>query len=111
MVGGLAVSVRSEPRFTRDADIDVAVASDAEAESLVHELQLASRVLALIEQEAVSRPGDGSAPASPPGDDETGLVVDLLFASSGIEREVVDSAETLEILPELRVPVARVSLR
>jgi len=33
-VGGLAVSVRLEPRFTRDADVAVAVASDAEAEAV-----------------------------------------------------------------------------
>ncbi|MGH7353020.1 MAG: nucleotidyl transferase AbiEii/AbiGii toxin family protein, partial [Candidatus Rokuibacteriota bacterium] len=30
------------------------------------------------------------------------------FASSGIEPEIVESAETLEILPGLRVPVAGV---
>lgn len=32
VVGGLAVSARTEPRFTRDADVCVAVHSDAEAE-------------------------------------------------------------------------------
>jgi hypothetical protein len=36
LVGGLAVSVRAEVRFTRDVDLAVAVSSDAEAESLVH---------------------------------------------------------------------------
>jgi hypothetical protein len=30
LVGGLAVSARTEPRFTRDADLAVAIASDAE---------------------------------------------------------------------------------
>ena len=34
LVGGLAVSVRTEPRFTRDVDVAVAVGSDSEAESL-----------------------------------------------------------------------------
>jgi hypothetical protein len=34
-------------------------------------------------------------------------VVDLLFASSGIEAEIVAAAEPLEILPGLVVPVAR----
>lgn len=38
LVGGLAVSARTEPRFTRDADLAVALASDAEAEALIHEL-------------------------------------------------------------------------
>ncbi len=32
LVGGLAVSARTEPRFTRDADLAVALTSDAEAE-------------------------------------------------------------------------------
>jgi hypothetical protein len=34
------------------------------------------------------------------------VVVDLLFASSGIENEVVASAERLEVLPRLTAPVA-----
>jgi hypothetical protein len=45
LVGGLAVSVRTEPRFTRDADLAVAVASDAEAEARVRELQSSQRQL------------------------------------------------------------------
>lgn len=36
-----------------------------------------------------------------------GVLVDLLFASSGLEPEIVDSAELLEILPGLIVPVAQ----
>jgi hypothetical protein len=35
LVGGLAVSVRSEPRFTRDVDLAIALDDDREAESLV----------------------------------------------------------------------------
>jgi hypothetical protein len=34
------------------------------------------------------------------------VVVDLLFASSGIENEVVAAAEQLEVLPRLTAPVA-----
>jgi hypothetical protein len=33
LVGGLAVSVHVEPRFTRDIDLAVAVAGDAKAEA------------------------------------------------------------------------------
>jgi hypothetical protein len=33
--------------------------------------------------------------------------VDLLFASSGIEPEVARRADSIEILPGLRIPVAR----
>jgi hypothetical protein len=35
LVGGLAVSVRAEVRFTRDVDLVVLVAGDSEAESLI----------------------------------------------------------------------------
>ena len=38
LVGGLAVSARAEPRFTRDIDLALAVADDADAETLVHAL-------------------------------------------------------------------------
>lgn len=43
-----------------------------------------------------------------PGERPDGLVVDLLFASSGIEPEIVAEAVTLEVLPNLLLPVARV---
>jgi hypothetical protein len=38
LVGGLAVSVRTEPRLTRDADVAVSVADDTEAEAVVYRL-------------------------------------------------------------------------
>jgi hypothetical protein len=40
LVGGLAVSVRTEPRFTRDADVAVAPESDREAEALISPYQI-----------------------------------------------------------------------
>jgi len=106
LVGGLAVSARTEPRFTRDIDVAVAVASDHEAESLVRALLGRGwRLLAQVEQEGTGRlatvrltpPLEGSA---------EGVVVDLLFASSGIEAELVAAAEPLEIFADVRAPVA-----
>jgi len=41
LIGGLAVSVRAEPRTTRDVDLMVSVAGDAEAEEVVFSLQSA----------------------------------------------------------------------
>lgn len=35
LVGGLAVSVRTEPRFTRDIDLAVSVSGDDQSEALV----------------------------------------------------------------------------
>lgn len=102
LVGGLAVSARSEPRFTRDVDVCVAVTDDAEAEAVVAGLvDDGYRVHALVEQDAVGRLAAVRMSAGP-----VGVVLDLLFASSGIEAEVVDGAERLEVLPGMSVPVA-----
>ena len=40
--------------------------------------------------------------------DETGLVTDLLFASSGVEPEIVEAADDVEVLPGLVLPVATI---
>ena len=105
LVGGLAVSARTEPRFTRDADLAVAMASDAEAEALIHTLRVRRYgIEAIVEQDAVGRLATvrlttSGQPQAP--------VVDLLFASSGIEHEVVTEAEAIELLPNLTIGVAR----
>ena len=104
LVGGLAVSARTEPRFTRDADIAVAVASDAEAETLVRNLRSTGyEIEAVVEQEAVGRLATARLRRSP---EHTSPVIDLLFASSGIEPEIVAGADAIELLPQLRVRVA-----
>jgi len=106
LIGGLAVSVRTEPRFTRDADFAVAVPGDAEAEALIQRLRAVGyQITALVEQDAVGRLATVRLAFA--GDAE-GPVMDLLFASSGIEREIVAGADRLELLPGLTVKVARV---
>lgn len=107
LVGGLAVSVRTEPRFTRDVDVAVAVASDREAEDLIAALKGEGfRVIEALEQEAVGRLA--TVRLQPPGERDPGLVVDLLFASSGIEGELVARAEELQVFPSLVAAVASV---
>ena len=104
VVGGLAVSARTEPRFTRDADIAVAVASDAEAEALIRGLHALGYVIeAVVEQDAVGRLATARLTRA---HQSARPVIDLLFASSGIEREVVAEADLLEMLPQLHVRVA-----
>ena len=104
LVGGLAVSARTEPRFTRDIDFALAVADDAEAESVVHFMLRSGYQTALdVEQTGTGR----LATVRLVHPDAPGVFVDLLFASSGIEREIVDDAEALEIFGQV-LKVARV---
>lgn len=103
LVGGLAVSARAEPRFTRDADLVVAIDTDAEAEAIVrHFLTEGYRLQALLEQSGVGRMSGARLV------DPDGVEIDLLTASSGIEAEVVAESEQLEIVPGFRVHVAAI---
>jgi hypothetical protein len=102
LIGGLAVSVRSVPRFTKDLDFAIAVANDSEAEDVVHQLRgRGYQPVEVLEQEYVERLSGVRLERS--GSD---VIADLLFASSGIENEVVTSATRLEVLPRLSAPVA-----
>jgi predicted nucleotidyltransferase len=106
LVGGFAVSARTEPRFTRDVDLVVAVSDDEAAEQLLRGLVARRYVLvATVEHDPSERLATARL-ASPAGPGYE-LIVDLLFASSGVESEIADRAEPLELLEGLVVPVAR----
>lgn len=104
LVGGFAVSARAEPRFTRDIDAAVTVADDADGEGLVR-LMLADgyRLLASVEQDETGRLATVRLASPLSGGD---VVVDLRFASSGIEPEIVRAAEVTDVVPGLRLPIA-----
>lgn len=104
LVGGFAVSARAEPRFTRDIDIAVMVGDDADGEGLVR-LLIADRyrLLASLEQDETGRLATVRL-GCPLADGD--VVVDLLFASSGIEPEITSDAELTEIVPGLSLPIA-----
>ncbi len=103
LVGGLAVSVRAEPRLTRDADFAVDAANDSEAETVIRRLAAVGYVPGtMVEQEATGR----LATVRLTHHEDQGVVTDLLFASSGIEREIVEAAEQIEVLDGLVAPVA-----
>jgi predicted nucleotidyltransferase len=104
LLGGFAVSAHVEPRTTKDVDLAVLVEGDEDAESLAFALsQRGYTVDATVEHKRTGRLATART-TSP-----SGAVVDLLFASSGIEPEVVTSALLLEILDGLTVPVATVA--
>lgn len=103
VVGGLAVSIRSEPRLTRDSDFAVSV-DDDEAEALIQSLASHGYVAtALVEQEHTGRLATARLHAL--GDDR---IIDLLFASSGIEQEVVAAATIEPVSRSVSLPVASV---
>jgi hypothetical protein len=107
VIGGHAVSARTEFRFTRDVDFALAVADDREAERVVgFFLGSGYSLLSMLEQTATYRLA--TARLLPPGESAAGAVLDLLFASCGIETEVVAAADTVELFRDLRAPVAQV---
>jgi len=106
LIGGFAVSLRAEPRLTGDVDFAAAVTSDEEAEKLVHALQgRGYQVVTILEQQVAKRLATVRFQHKdfqhPP------FFLDLLFSSSGIEPEIVQRAELLEVIPGTIVPVAR----
>lgn len=102
LVGGLAVSLRAEVRFTRDVDLAVEVRDDEDAETLVRDLGHAGfRPVATVEHEVKKRLSIARL-QSP-----TGVVVDLLFASSGLEHEITARATSLVLGDQIAIPVAR----
>jgi predicted nucleotidyltransferase len=103
LIGGLAVSARVEPRTTRDVDVAISAAGDDAAEQLVFHLQSRGYVVAmLLEHEKTGR----IATVRLTRDSERSVYIDLLFASSGIEPEIVAAAEELAVLPDVTVRVA-----
>lgn len=100
LVGGLAVSTWGEPRYTRDVDIAVKVDNDEEAERLVHRLSTRGyEIVTIVEQAKTTR----LATARLRRTEDRTVFVDLLFASSGIERELADAAVWFDDVPVSRV--------
>src|SRR5450432_2551783 len=102
LVGGLAIAIRGEVRFTRDIDLAIAVDDDAQTEALIRDLASSGySVIAIVEQEARQRLATVRLKSS------AGFIVDLLSASSGIEREIVERATLVAMDGAGEIPVAR----
>ena len=84
----------------------MAASDDRDAEEIVFRLQgLGYRVVTTLEQDVTGRLATVRLQGSEVED--AGALLDLLFASSGIEAEVAAQAELLELLPGISAPVAR----
>lgn len=103
IVGGLAVSRRAEPRMTRDVDVVIA-AAPGEADKVAR--GLFGRGYRQREDGFLVRRNTDRL-ATLRLDSPAGVVVDLLIERSGIEGEIVEVAETLTVLENLRLPFAR----
>jgi len=91
LVGGLAVSIRGEVRFTRDVDVAVAL-SEPELERLVRDLRAAGyAIAALVEHETAGRTATVRLVT------RGGINVDLICASSGIEQEIIADATEVDV--------------
>lgn len=105
VVGGIAVSLRTIERFTKDVDFAISVKGDREAESIVESLrQSGFRIAMFLERDEDGRLATVRLTSG--GDVE--VFVDLLFATSGIENEVVADATPLEIFPGFVVKLASI---
>jgi len=82
-------------------DVAVDVDTDTEAEAVVFGLKESGyALLATVEQERTHRLATARLR------DRDGIVCDLVFATCGIEREIIDSAEPLELFENIIVPTA-----
>jgi Nucleotidyl transferase AbiEii toxin, Type IV TA system len=104
VVGGLAVSARVEPRFTRDLDFAVAVTNDDEATRYVFRIrQVGYEIVSALEQTTQRRLSTVRLRR-----DGRGPIVDLLLGACGIEAEIARAAQPLEITAGLVADVAQV---
>ena len=107
LIGAIAVSLRCDPaRTTLDVDFAVAVADDGEAESIVARMrQKGYSIREVLEEKRANRLA--TVRLVSPVEDPSGVYVDLLFASTGIEGLVVASADEFEVFPRTFIPIAQ----
>jgi predicted nucleotidyltransferase len=101
LVGGLAVSTRAEVRFTRVVDLAIALPDDASLEALVRDLGASwYATLAIVEHQTRGRLATVRLQSA------SGVAIDLIAASCGIEAEVVARATPVDFPGAGAVPVA-----
>ena len=107
LIGGFAVALRGEPRLTRDIDIAVAIESDKEVENLISSLRSSGFFLdTLLEHQSSGR--ISTVRLLNTEQDIGGIYADLLFCSSGIEKETVLHATIEEVFPNIKMKVASI---
>jgi predicted nucleotidyltransferase len=103
LIGGIAVAFRAIERATKDVDFAIAVSNDEQAENIIMNLRsLGFKVNTLLEQTehgriATVRLLRGASDS---------VYIDLLFSSSGIEKEIVSTSEDVELFSDFNVKIA-----
>jgi hypothetical protein len=108
IVGGFAVSFYGYERTTKDIDLAIMTDSDRESEKIIQQLfAYGFTQKAILEHQPSGRLATIRL-NSPRLHNYGSVVVDLLFASSGIENEIVHEAKSHELTPNLTVNIASV---
>ena len=105
LVGGLGASAYVEPRTTKDIDVVVSVENEQQADSVKDFLISKGYANPQLLMHAAPTGRMGWRVFIPPSR-EASIPLDILVAACGIEKEIVASAITIEILPGLSLPVA-----
>ncbi len=105
ILGGIAIGAHTNPRFTNDVDLAVVVENDEEAEKLIHFLLGSNYTInSMMEQDDTGRLATiRLAHAEHPD-----ILVDLLFASSGIEDQIVKHAQEMTLFGNIVANVASI---
>ncbi|HVS00280.1 MAG TPA: nucleotidyl transferase AbiEii/AbiGii toxin family protein [Thermoanaerobaculia bacterium] len=109
LIGGLAVAVRAQPRQTWDVDVVLAFSEEAEVDRVVRNLRgrgYRDHPTEPMLQDRRTKRVIGVR-LLVPSESQSELIVDLLFASAGVEPEIIAAAELLEVFPGVAVPVVR----
>jgi Nucleotidyl transferase AbiEii toxin, Type IV TA system len=86
-------------------DVAVPVADDREAEAIIRSLQGAGYKTAAVLDHESGRLATVRLVA--PGEPAAGILLDLLFATTGVELEVAQAATSVEVFPGVTVFVAQ----
>ena len=107
LVGGLAISARTEPWFMRVLEFAIAVDSEEEAQQIVHGMQRSGYLVEAVTEAIIEHRITKRMATARLRRDDAAPAVDLLFAASGIEPEITSAATPMLVLGNM-VRVAQV---
>lgn len=107
LVGALAVSIHTEPRTTRDIDVVIVIADEDHRKKIIGSLMQRGFHTPSILMHIAPTHKLGTRLQIPVASGQA-VALDLLHSSSGIEAEIVAAAISLEVFPQLFIPVASV---